>query len=225
MLKWREYIFSSIFPNPFSPPVSVMHTHTHAEVAQVHILLRPFSPTRSPPPFSPPVSVTHTHTHTLDHTHTHSVLHTPSDYTDPAKSYQGNVNSHVTSNEYPQVPQYILEDHTERGEGGRCNIVCTQPRRIAAISVAQRVAEERGEPPAGQAGSRVGYHVRLDAGFTPQTRLLFCTTGILLRRMASDPSLSSISHVIVDEVCSPPCCSATAPALALCLDGCLHWAV
>lgn len=93
--------------------------------------------------------------------------------------------------------------------------MCTQPRRIAAVSVAQRVAEERGEPPPGQAGSRVGYHVRLDAGFTSQTRMLFCTTGILLRRMASDPSLSSVSHVIVDEVCFTTSYSAMFPAVLL----------
>lgn len=46
------------------------------------------------------------------------------------------------------------------------------------------------------------YHVRLDAASTRDTRLLFCTTGILLRRLASEPQLASVSHVIVDEVCS-----------------------
>lgn len=45
-----------------------------------------------------------------------------------------------------------------------------------------------------------GYHVRLDAATTAATRLLFCTTGILLRRLASDPALARVSHVIVDEV-------------------------
>jgi ATP-dependent RNA helicase DHX29 len=99
-----------------------------------------------------------------------------------------------------QVPQYLLEAATEAGAGGQCSIVCTQPRRIAAISVAERVANERGEPAPGDPGARVGYHVRLDAATTRDTRLLFCTTGILLRRMASDPALASISHVIVDEV-------------------------
>ena len=47
---------------------------------------------------------------------------------------------------------------------------------------------------------QVGYHVRLDAAAGPDTRLLFCTTGILLRRLAGDPGLSTVSHVIVDEV-------------------------
>lgn len=49
-------------------------------------------------------------------------------------------------------------------------------------------------------GAQVGYHVRLDAAATRDTRLLFCTTGILLRRLTGDPSLSSVSHVVVDEV-------------------------
>lgn len=46
----------------------------------------------------------------------------------------------------------------------------------------------------------MGYHVRLDAAATKSTRLLFCTTGILLRRLAGDPLLSSTTHVVVDEV-------------------------
>ncbi|BDA49474.1 Putative ATP-dependent RNA helicase DHX57 at C-terminar half [Coccomyxa sp. Obi] len=99
-----------------------------------------------------------------------------------------------------QVPQFLLDAAVEAGQGGACNIVCTQPRRIAAISVAERVATERGEPAPGAAGARVGYHVRLDAASTRDTRLLFCTTGILLRRLASEPHLASVSHVIVDEV-------------------------
>ena len=57
---------------------------------------------------------------------------------------------------------------------------------------------------AGAPGCRVGYHVRLDAAVHPGTRLLFCTTGILLRRLASDPHLASTSHVIVDEVLGRP---------------------
>lgn len=78
-----------------------------------------------------------------------------------------------------QVPQYLLEDAVARGCGGACHVVVTQPRRIAAISVAERVAEERGEPPPGSPGpaSTTGYHVRLGAAVTRHTRLTFCTTG------------------------------------------------
>ena len=54
------------------------------------------------------------------------------------------------------MPQFLLDAAVEAGQGGACNIVCTQPRRIAAISVAERVATERGEPAPGAAGARVG---------------------------------------------------------------------
>ena len=71
-----------------------------------------------------------------------------------------------------------------------------QPRRMAAIGVAQRVANERCE----RLGDVVGYQVRLDSRSSARTRLLYCTTGILLRRFISDPNLAGVSHVIVDEV-------------------------
>ena len=48
--------------------------------------------------------------------------------------------------------------------------------------------------------------MRLDAASTRHTKLLFCTTGILLRRLASDAQLSAVSHVIVDEVRLSPLC-------------------
>lgn len=48
-----------------------------------------------------------------------------------------------------QVPQYLLDDAVRHGRGGDCSIICTQPRRIAAISVADRVANERDEPAPG----------------------------------------------------------------------------
>jgi len=102
-----------------------------------------------------------------------------------------------------QVPQIILDDATMRGEGAKCNIICTQPRRIAAISVAQRVANERNE----KLCESVGYQVRFEAKPpTPDGSILFCTTGIFLRRLqtdmdgADDGFLNSITHVVVDEV-------------------------
>eukprot|EP00955_Chlamydomonas_euryale_P013564 145965-Chlamydomonas_euryale.AAC.4 len=60
--------------------------------------------------------------------------------------------------------------------------------------------QERGEPPPGRPGGCVGYHVRLDAATTRDTRLTFCTTGVLLRRLSGDPLLRTTSHVVVDEV-------------------------
>ncbi|KAG2435548.1 hypothetical protein HYH02_011842 [Chlamydomonas schloesseri] len=100
------------------------------------------------------------------------------------------------------VPQYLLEDAIASGSGATTHVVVTQPRRIAAISVAERVADERGEPAPGSPGpaSTTGYHVRLGAAVTRHTRLTFCTTGILLRRLAGDPSLKGVTHVVVDEV-------------------------
>ncbi|KAL2610391.1 hypothetical protein R1flu_028964 [Riccia fluitans] len=95
-----------------------------------------------------------------------------------------------------QVPQYVLEDYIERDKGATCNIICTQPRRLSAIGLADRVAKERGQA----VGETVGYSVRLESCRSQRTRLLFCTTGILLRRLSSDPDLESVTHVIVDEV-------------------------
>lgn len=110
------------------------------------------------------------------------------------------VSGETGSGKTTQIPQFLLEGETEQLQGGCCSIVCTQPRRIAAISVAERVAVERGEPLPGEPGSRVGYAVRLDTATSPSTKLLFCTTGILLRRLAGDPGLCSITHVVIDEV-------------------------
>ncbi|KAL8056715.1 hypothetical protein ABFX02_04G137100 [Erythranthe guttata] len=95
-----------------------------------------------------------------------------------------------------QLPQYILESEIEAAQGAECSIICTQPRRISAISVAERVAAERGE----KIGESVGYKVRLEGMRGRDTRLLFCTTGILLRRLLVDRELKGTTHVIVDEI-------------------------
>lgn len=58
-----------------------------------------------------------------------------------------------------QIPQYVLDQRISQNQGSVTRIICTQPRRISAISVAERVAEERGER-CGE--SSVGYHVRLE---------------------------------------------------------------
>lgn len=94
------------------------------------------------------------------------------------------------------MPQFILEDAFKAGEGGRLNIICTQPRRISAIGVAERVAQER----CSQVGGLVGYQIRLESKKSKDTRLLFCTTGLLLRRLMDDSELAGVSHVVVDEV-------------------------
>ena len=105
-----------------------------------------------------------------------------------------------------QVPQLILDQWIDRGEGAKCNIICTQPRRIAAISVAQRVANERGEV---LGRGSIGYQVRFESK-PPQDHgsVLFCTTGIFLNRMqhalevatSGHRQFDEISHIVVDEV-------------------------
>lgn len=70
--------------------------------------------------------------------------------------------------------------------------------RLAATGVATRVAVERGESQAG-IGS-VGYSVRGDSKNCASTRLMFCTTGVLLRQLQSQGALDNISHIIIDEV-------------------------
>lgn len=57
-----------------------------------------------------------------------------------------------------QVPQYILEDAILNNNANKCSIVCTQPRRLAATSMAMRVAHERGE----DLGMSVGYQIKLE---------------------------------------------------------------
>ncbi|XP_073223710.1 DExH-box ATP-dependent RNA helicase DExH5, mitochondrial isoform X3 [Cicer arietinum] len=95
-----------------------------------------------------------------------------------------------------QIPQFILESEIESVHGAACNIICTQPRRISAMSVSERVAFERGE----KLGESVGYRVRLEGMKGRDTHLLFCTTGILLRRLLADRNLKGVTHVIVDEI-------------------------
>ncbi|XP_020966764.1 DExH-box ATP-dependent RNA helicase DExH5, mitochondrial isoform X2 [Arachis ipaensis] len=95
-----------------------------------------------------------------------------------------------------QIPQFILESEIESVRGAACNIICTQPRRISAMSVSERVAYERGE----KLGESVGYKVRLEGMKGRDTHLLFCTTGILLRRLLADRNLTGVTHVIVDEI-------------------------
>lgn len=92
-----------------------------------------------------------------------------------------------------QIPQFILEESPNDAK-----IVVCQPRRLAATGVATRVAEERGEQQAG-VGS-VGYVVRGDSAMGESTRLLFCTTGVLLRQLQTEGALDCITHVVVDEV-------------------------
>lgn len=95
-----------------------------------------------------------------------------------------------------QVPQYLYEFCCEDGHGSIANIVCTQPRRLAATSVALRVAEERDDA----VGGTVGYSIRLENCTSRHTQITYCTTGILLRRLQTDKYLKGVTHVVVDEI-------------------------
>eukprot|EP00796_Vickermania_ingenoplastis_P000651 gene651-368_t len=95
-----------------------------------------------------------------------------------------------------QIPQYLYEFFCEEGRGSSANIVCTQPRRLAATSVALRVAEERDDA----VGGTVGYSIRLENCISSRTQITYCTTGIVLRRLQTDKYLTGVSHVVVDEI-------------------------
>nr|XP_043627038.1 pre-mRNA-splicing factor ATP-dependent RNA helicase DEAH10 isoform X2 [Erigeron canadensis] len=91
-----------------------------------------------------------------------------------------------------QLPQYLYK-------GGFCNnggiIGITQPRRVAAVTVAKRVAEEFGD----KLGQKVGYSIRFEDVTSISTRIKYMTDGLLLREALLDPYLSRYSVIVVDE--------------------------
>ena len=103
-----------------------------------------------------------------------------------------------------QVPQYILDDEYKT-EGRHCKIVVTQPRRVAAISLANRVLSERNLsplPPGNELGqgTLIGYQIGMDKKVNEDTRLIYMTTGVLLRKLINAQSLKEFTHIILDEV-------------------------
>ncbi|GLD55488.1 ATP-dependent RNA helicase Dhx29-like protein, partial [Lates japonicus] len=101
-----------------------------------------------------------------------------------------------------QIPQFLLEELLTGGKAAQpCNVVVTQPRRISAMSLACRVSQELGcEDGPGSKSSLCGYQIRMENQSGEWTRLLYCTTGVLLRKLQHDRHLSSLTHIIVDEV-------------------------
>ena len=99
-----------------------------------------------------------------------------------------------------QIPSFILEH--QLGQGKPCKIFCTEPRRISAISLAQRVSDELGEAPndLGTHRSLVGYAIRLETKSSAQTRLVYATVGVVLRMLESSGRLEEVTHLIIDEV-------------------------
>ncbi|EFQ97819.1 pre-mRNA-splicing factor ATP-dependent RNA helicase prp22 [Nannizzia gypsea CBS 118893] len=99
-----------------------------------------------------------------------------------------------------QIPSFILEN--ELAAGKECKVYVTEPRRISAISLARRVSEELGENKndIGTNRSLVGYAIRLESKFTASTRLIFATTGIVIRMLERPQDFDNVTHLVLDEV-------------------------
>ena len=93
-----------------------------------------------------------------------------------------------------QTGQFILESCYESNIP--CNIICTQPRRISATSLAKRVSDEQCQ----DLGKLIGYRIRGESKCSPETKLTFVTTGILLRMIQFNPIIPEVTHIIFDEV-------------------------
>ncbi|KAG6988511.1 hypothetical protein G7Y79_00072g097730 [Physcia stellaris] len=115
------------------------------------------------------------------------------------------ISGETGSGKSTQAVQFVLDDMIQRKLGEAANIVCTQPRRISVLGLAERVSEERCSP----VGDEVGYAIRGESRQKPgATRITFVTTGVLLRRLQTSggstedivAALADVSHVVVDEV-------------------------
>ncbi|XGW17265.1 hypothetical protein V3C99_002123 [Haemonchus contortus] len=89
-----------------------------------------------------------------------------------------------------QIPQFLYEaGYASNGQ----LIGITEPRRVAAISMAQRVGQELGSP------DIVSYQIRYEGNRTPETKILFMTDGVLMKEMESDVMLKKYSAILIDE--------------------------
>lgn len=89
------------------------------------------------------------------------------------------------------MTQYLAEE----GFADNLRIGCTQPRRVAAMSVAKRVAEEVGC----RLGQEVGYTIRFEDCSSPETRIKYMTDGMLQREALIDPDMAQYSVIMLDE--------------------------
>ncbi|KAF4119604.1 ATP-dependent RNA helicase DHX57 [Geosmithia morbida] len=114
------------------------------------------------------------------------------------------ISGETGSGKSTQSMQFLLDDLYNRGLGDCANMIVTQPRRISALGLADRVADER----CCRVGEEVGYTIRGESRRSRDTRITFVTTGVLLRRLQTSggkvedvvTALSDVSHVVIDEV-------------------------
>jgi ATP-dependent RNA helicase DHX57 len=115
------------------------------------------------------------------------------------------ISGETGSGKSTQSVQFVLDDLIQRQLGDVANIICTQPRRISALGLADRVSDER----CSQVGEEIGYTIRGESKQKPgTTKITFVTTGVLLRRLQTSggstddvvAALADVSHVVVDEV-------------------------
>ncbi|KAI4120701.1 MAG: hypothetical protein LQ338_006825 [Usnochroma carphineum] len=115
------------------------------------------------------------------------------------------ISGETGSGKSTQSVQFILDDMIQRQLGACANIICTQPRRISALGLADRVSDER----CSKTGDEIGYAIRGESKIRPgHTKITFVTTGVLLRRLQTSAgkaedvlaALADVSHVVIDEV-------------------------
>ena len=128
----------------------------------------------------------------------------------PIKRYQDEILSKIDANQVvidkgsagcgktTQVPSYLLHQYSAYNLGATCNVIVSEPRKIAAKNAAIRVAEEWNEP----LGGRVGYNVRFDKQLPEKHgSIMYCTNGVLLRMLTIPSKIRTyFSHIILDEV-------------------------
>eukprot|EP01133_Synstelium_polycarpum_P002923 gene2923-3362_t len=143
----------------------------------------------NPKPRQPKQEETTTTTTTSTTTTSASITNVPQEILDQKKLLP--VYTETGTGKTTQIPQYLREaGWTDKGI-----IAITQPRRVAAISIAKRVADEIG----GQLGDEVGYCVRFDDKTNENTRMKYMTDGMLVREAMLDPKLSKYTAIFLDE--------------------------